>query len=242
MLCVGSSIFAADYDIAPADLVEAVDFNTSIFGYDWDEGKPIGSTVAGPTGYEAGSFWSDVQGSAAGGGRDYTAVRLNLATLAGAAVTVGDLEKIAFWTKLGNVSSIDWQAKIYTAEANESDPGWYGHRINLLRPSNGNTNWNFNSSATNMDVQWIRSGAGVSEYPTSTTLTDLSSALKAETIMFVDIIAGYATSSPPVDSYLDGLEITISGTTYTTNFIPEPTSLALLGLGGLLMLRRKQRA
>jgi hypothetical protein len=239
VICLSSSVFASTYTISPADLVEQADFPTAIFGYDWDEGKPIGSTTTGPTGYENGSFWSDVQGSLAGDGRDYTAIRLNLATMAGNNVTVGDLEEVAFWTKLGDLSSIDWQAKIYTAEAQESDPGWYGHRINLYRPDNGNLDWNFNSSNTNMKVEWIRSGAGVSEYPTDTTLTDLDSSLKAETIMFVDIIAGFATDSPPVDSYIDGLEMTINGTTYTTNLVPEPATLALLGVGGLLLRRKK---
>ena len=157
-----------------------------------------------------GAFYSDVQGSAAGGPRDYTSLRIDLAGLFrnGAPVLLGEIESIQYYTNMQPASSIDWQLKIYTKPLEGQGGGWYGHRFNFTRPDNPDGNWDL-WSTDSFTVEWIRSGPGVDSYPDEL-FSVVRPTYETEEVYFIDIIAGYATSSPPVYSYLDAVTITLT--------------------------------
>jgi hypothetical protein len=260
-LCVGVLIAALagtasathyTYAISPSDLADGTAFANGQggepFGYDHGptppQGPPVGAFVAGPTGYGDSCWWSDVQGSAAGGPRDYTSFRLSPKDIFGVSdVTVGDLDSLSYWTQRGALDPLDgsypdWRFTIYT-EDTEASGGWYDHRIQFTYPNAYDNNWNqwtAGGSGTNLTVSQIRSGDGT--YPTipgTGLLTDLYTTFGSENIMFIDIIASYATASPPSDSYLDGVELSYSGGTHTASIdlmaIPEPVSMIFFGTG-----------
>ncbi|MBN1911374.1 MAG: PEP-CTERM sorting domain-containing protein [Pirellulales bacterium] len=241
---------AIHFVVTPADLADGLTFDNGQggvpFGYDADQPPPIGSSVSGPTGYESGSFWSDVQGSAAGGGRDYTAFRLSPKDIFGVSdVTIADLAEVSYWTKNNNTDLIDWQLKIYT----ESTVKWYGYRFNFTRPENPDNDWYESSTSTNMPVSDIydKVTGGYISVPGSGALSDLDALYGDEKILFIDIIAGYASSSPPVDSYLDGVKLVLDdGSVATMNLevVPEPGTpliwLTLAALGLIATLRKRR--
>ncbi len=234
--------------VTPDDLANQANFPTSPYGWDWDQGAPEGSTaVGGAPGYGTSSWYSNVQGSAANvlGDRDYTTLRLNITQMFGGAVTMGDLEEISYWTNLQS-GTVDWQLKIYTAE---NSPGvgssWYGHRFNFDTPNYAaGSGWNESSTSSNLDVNWVTNGA-TSDF-SSQTLANVSSFFATETILFIDIIAGYATASPPVYSYLDGVAITVDGVTHSLDLavvpVPAAAPLGLLGMGLVAFVRRRKNA
>ena len=237
---------AVTFTVSPADLADGPSFDNGHgglpFGYDPDSIKPtgIGGSTGAP-GYENGCFWSDVQGSAAGGGTAYTAIRLSPKDIFGvSSVTIGQLTDLSYWTKW--VSDLDWQVKIYTEPITT---GWYGHRFNFDRPTPADNNWNEYSIASDLQVDWIY-GTGTSTYPSGLYLGDLSSGYGSEQIMFIDIISSYMTDSPPGDSFLDGIELTIDqgngAVTANISLVPEPATICMLGLGALSLLRRKRKA
>ena len=233
------------YDVSPGDLADGPTFDNGRggvpFGYDPDSVKPTGSNQTGPAGFGDSCFWADVQGSAAGGGIDYTAIRLSPKDIFGVTdVTIGDLDEISYNTKW--VSNLDWQLKIYTEGEEEGD--WYGQRFNFTRPTFGDNAWNLSSTDDNLVVYDIanKTTGGSTAIPGTGTLSDLATNFGDKKILFIDVISSYMTASPPGDSYLDGIGIELDGGDIASiNLVPEPATLCLLGLGGLL-LRRKRRA
>ncbi|MHC4111322.1 MAG: hypothetical protein ACYSUY_09610 [Planctomycetota bacterium] len=208
-----------NYTVAPSDLADGPTFANGQggvpFGYDPDMPPPIGRRQPGPVGFGDSCFWSDVQGSAAGGPRDYTAFRMSPKDIFGLTdVTINDLAKISYYTKNMDTDKIDWQIKIYT----ESDLKWYGYRFNFTRPDNPDNAWYLSSTDTNLRVSDIydKEAGGSIPVPDDGELSDLYVSYGAEKILFIDIIAGYATSSPPVDSYLDGVQIVLSDSSVAT--------------------------
>ena len=237
------------YDVGPGDLVDGPTFANGQggepFGYDHGpspaQGPPIGVEVAGPTGFGSSSFWSNVQGSAAGGGRDYTSLRLSPKDIFGMSdVTVGQLSSISYWTKQQfSTNDLAWQVKIYT----EGDPGnWYGVNIELTKPTYSDTDWHLNSTDDNLNIyKTVLKDTGFDDLDAGT-FADAVAEYGTEKILFIDVIAGWASTSPPVYSYLDGVTLELTtGDTAAMNLVPEPTTICLLGLGGLA-LRRKRRA
>lgn len=242
-LC-GVAVADINFTIAPSDLVEPTAFflpgaPSTGFGWDWDEGRPIGadSPGAGAPGYGPTSFYSDVEGSAGGGGRDYTALRLSPEKIFGGVVTLGDLGDLSYWTSW--VSGLDWQIKIYTKPGSS---GWYGHRFNFERPDPATADWtNYGTSGNGaLNVNWIRSGSsGDDTYPNAP-LSTLISTYGAEEIMWIDIISSYMTNSPGSLTYLDGVEMTVDGQAAYVNLVPAPGA-ALLGVLGLGLIGRIKR-
>ena len=129
-------------------------------------------------------------------------------------MTVGELANISYYTKNTDTDLIDWQVKVYT----ESDEKWYGYRINYNRPDNPDNEWHQSniSSLGISDIYDKVAGAYISS----------STDLDAEKILFVDIIAGYASNSPAVDSYLDGVQIELTNSDVVTlDLAANPTTV-----------------
>ena len=243
-----AGVTAYTYDVGPGDLAGGGAFDNGQggepFGYDHDQAPPIGVDVAGPAGFGDSCFWSNVQGTAAGGGRDYTSLRLSPKDIFGVTdVTVAQLSKISYLTKQQfDTSNPDmdmaWQIKIYT----EGDPGnWYGVKIELTKPLYNDNNWNLNSTDDNLSVyKTVIKDSGFGTLSAGTSFAAMIAEYSSEKIMFIDVVAGWNSSSPPVYSYLDGVKLELTtGDTATMNLVPEPATMALFGLGGLLLRRRK---
>jgi len=240
---------AYTYDVGPGDLAGGGAFDNGRggekFGYDPDSVKPIGiGGSTGAPGYENGCFWANVQGSASEGGVDYTAIRLSPRDIFGANgdITISELSNISYYTKWS--SDLDWQMKIFTEGEEEGD--WYGYRFNFTRPNFGDNAWNLSSTGSNLLVSDIatKTTDGSTTVPGTGKLSDLDANFGDKKILFIDIISSYMTDSPPGDSYLDGIIIEldgnfISGDIATMNLVPEPATMCLLGLGGLLLRRRR---
>lgn len=251
LLAVSTAAQAISFTVTPDDLADGPTFLNGQggvpFGYDPDMPPPIGSFQPGPTGFGIGSFWSDVQGSAAGGPRDYTSFRMSPKDIFDLSdVTIDDIDYISYYTKNMDTNKIDWQLKIYTEATTE----WYGYRFNFTRPNNLNNAWHLSSTDTNLKVNDIydKVGGHGESVPGAGLLSDLFTDYGDEKILFIDIIAGYASNSPPVDSFLDGVEIALTQgnpinyvATMNLEPVPEPTTMLLFGSGliGLAGFRRR---
>ena len=228
-----------NYTVYPGDLADGVAFANGQggepFGYDHGpvppQGPPIGVYVPGPLGYGQSSWWSDVQGSAAGGPRDYTSFRMSPKDIFGVSdVTVGDLDDFSYWTK--HIAGLDWRFTIYTETLSGQIGGWYGHRIQYNYPNNPDANWTLQTKA-GLGINNVKAGG------------DAGLLSDTENIMFIDVLASYMTNSPPSDSYLDGVELVLANGDIAKMdlAVPEPlTMLGLfMGLGGVGAYIRKRR-
>jgi hypothetical protein len=233
------------YDVSPADLAGENTFLNGqggvMFGYDPDMPAPEGSSVAGPTSFGNSCFYSDVQGSAAGGSRAYTSIRMSLKDMFGLTdVTIKDLASISYYTKLE--SGVDWQLKIYTED--ETAPiGWYQTRFNWSRATPTDSEWHLYSTD---DLALGTIQVKETGYKSTTglgSLSTLDALYGSEKVLFVEIIASFATASPASYSYLDGITITLdSGDKAVVNLVPEPSTVTLLILAAMGMLVFARRA
>ena len=229
------------YDVAPGDLGDQDSWGSNVpFGYDATF-VPIGSTtMSGAPGYGDSAFWSDVQGSANPGGRDYCSLRIAPHAVFGREiasnpVTVSELDNLSYFTNW--VSGANWQVKIYTAPVDGEDTSWYRNRFNFNRAPDA-TGWN-QTDIDALGVDWIHNKTSNASLHDQT-LDYVKTTYGSEVIMWIDVIAGYMTDSPAGDTYLDGIEISLTnGDIANVNLVPEPTTMVLLGLGGLLLRRKK---
>ena len=245
-----SSVYAQgqtyDYTIAPGDLDDAgsATANTA-FAFDWDELRPDGGGTGAP-GWGASSFYSNVNGSLdPAPGKDYTALRLNIENVFQSAnpMTVSEIADISWWTKNEVVGGRDWQIKVYTQGPSASI--WYTTRININHGEATDTNWHQWSMTAN-GVSSIHDKASNSYLPDNDSndeWSEIIAAYGAEEIKYIDVIAGYATASPPVNSFLDGITIyRDNGDVANIDLVPEPASLLLLILGGFMAMSRRRKA
>jgi hypothetical protein len=195
------------YTVTPADLADGPTFLNGQggvpFGYDPDKPPPIGVFEPGPAGFGNSSFWSNLDTF----DRRYTALRMSPKDIFDLTdVTIGDLSYISYWTKNLDLNKWDWQIKIYT----EGDAThWYGYRFEFIRPTNIDiTNW-YQSSTNSLAVNKITSKwtGDILVTGSNDEFSELVSIYGTEKILFIDIIAGNASSATFVNSLLDGVEI-----------------------------------
>ncbi len=113
-------------------------------------------------------------------------------------ITVGDITSLTYWTYNTDDSLIDWQVKMYTAPE-AGDTSWFNHRLNFNRPD-GNKNVWVQSDIDVLIVSDVYDKTAEAYLPGPHDRWTYAS----EQLRWIDIIAGYASASPPVRSYLDG--------------------------------------
>jgi hypothetical protein len=153
-----------------------------------------------------------------------------------AGMTVADLASISYYTKRpnGTPASRDWWVQIYTRPTGSGDKStWYHDRyINNYGSHTSTDVWTQYSTDTGMTFQSNGWGGPVQ------TLAEMITAHGSELIEMISIQTDSGWNG--FDGYVDGLEITLTnGDVGRVNLVPEPASLAMIGLGGLMLLRRR---
>ncbi len=267
LLLAGGMAHGVPIYLSPGDLqqdpVNRDDTTTVAYSWDLDlssDGRPrghvglIGTVSGGAPGYGNSSFWSDVQGSSAGGGRDYTSLRIypeNIqefsGVLTGGLLDIADLDAISYWT-LNASDDIDWRINIYTDPSGSS--GWYSHRIQLAIPNNPTTtDWYQHDTDAGLGVVAIDdytngSHSAVTIGGANDELSEVGALYSGETVRFMDFIASYGTNSPPSDAYIDGIMLTAGNgrVAHEMDLVPEPMSMIMLGsLGAGMFASRRMR-
>ncbi len=194
------------------------DFNLVGLGWDWGDSGLVqyapdnGPGVAAPQ-FGSSSYFSNVQGSLNGhdGPRYYTALRIRPQTVLGLDhVTLGQLASISYYTRQQNAAKPGaWQLKIYT-EPPSGGTAWYGHRLNAVTPSYADIAWHLNTTDS-MSFEQVLAGESTtgdsSLVGKSLSYIQGIPSYTSEPILWIDIIAGFATAGPEVESYLDGVTI-----------------------------------
>lgn len=206
-----------------------------------DETEPRVNLGDAPTGFGPDSW----QGPAAGTGNKtnwharYLSDGDALSTLfpnEAVTMTVNDLDSISYWTKRpsGSVGSgEDWWLTIYTRPTGSGDASsWYHARYN----SNYSTHTAYDA--------WTQYSTDTGMTFGGMTLAQLQAAAGSDLIEAVTVQTNSGWNG--FDGYMDGLEIALTnGSVGHVNFsVPEPASLALVGLGlaaGCVVLRRRRR-
>lgn len=157
-----------------------------------------------------------------------------------ATMSIADLDEISYFTNRpsGTPAGRDWWIQIYTRKTGSGDDAsWYHRRyINNYNDHTNIGNWTQYSTSGSMTFN-RNSGAGGPEQ----TLAQLIAADGSDLIEMISVQTDSGWNG--FDGYMDGLEITLTnGNVGQVNFVPEPMTMALLGLGGLGLMRRKRNA
>jgi hypothetical protein len=158
-----------------------------------------------------------------------------------ATLKINDITSISYWTKRpdGTLASEDWAVYIYTRPDGINDKKtWYGY--NFINNYNAHTNigdWTQYSTGSGMT---FRDQAGNAGNFSGKDLAYLKTNYGTELVEMISVqtMSNYTN----FNGYMDGLTITLTdGSIGTVNFeaVPEPATMALLTLGGLLLCRKK---
>jgi hypothetical protein len=210
-----------------------------------DETQPRVNVGDAPAGYGPDSWQGPVAG--AGNKTNWHARYLadgdalsDLFPADAATMTIADLAEISYVTKrpAGTPAGRDWWIQIYTRPTGSGDKAsWYHDRfINNYSSHTNIGNWT--SYSTNAGAMTFQSnGLGVIGV---STLAQLIASAGTQEIEMISIQTNSGWNG--FDGYIDGLEITLTnGNVGQVNLVPEPASLALLGLSGLAMFKRGAR-
>lgn len=166
-------------------------------------------------------------------------------------------------------TAIDWRPSIYTtpidkaSDANDKLLGsgdattWYRNRIQaftyeaagLNAPADQWNTWSTEGSENALRFSVNRSGFTTANI----TWEELSDGavtrgantwdFRTEQVMMIDFSLGANSGGSTIASQLDAIVIHLkNGDSVTLNLVPEPTSLAVLGLGGAALLGRRRKA
>jgi hypothetical protein len=207
-----------------------------------DENLPAGNLGDAPTGFGPDSWQNTQTGGKVNWHARYNADGDFLTALfpaQAATLTINDIASVSYWTKRpnGTAAAQDWAAFIYTRTDGINDKTtWYGYRfINNYGEHTNHGDWVQYSTDSGMT---FRDNAGNAGGFSGKTLDYLKTNYGTELIEMISIqtMSNYTT----FNGYMDGLTITLAdGSIGTVNFVPEPMTLLLLGLGGLGLLKRK---
>ena len=234
MLSLSSSVLAGtiQIDVQPGDVPDETQPRVNIgdapagFGPDSWQGPVAG--VANKTNWHA-RYLAD-------GDALSTLFPLDAATM-----TINDLDEISYFTKRpsGIPAGNDWWIQVYTRPTGSGDKSsWYHDRfINNYSDHTNIGAWTQYSTATGMTFQ--SNGLGVIG---ESTLAELITAAGSQEIEMISVQTNSGWDG--FDGYMDGLEITLTnGNVGQVNFVPEPATMVLLGLGGLgVLIRRRRKA
>lgn len=223
-----------------------------------------GNSATSAPGFSSGSF----QESSNTKGELY----VTATSLFGHAVSFSDIASVSYWTnKPGASTDVDWSFYFYTVKTGSGDTGSFYHTRLVSEPlysnaaavaantwhqwtSGGSAPMRFYDSARNSGIQGTNADptlatleSGPYTQPNSGTVVDY----RNELINFFSLQTGSAWSAGFL-GLVDGLTVTlVSGEVGRVNLeafapgaVPEPESLALLGLGlvGMMAaLRRRTR-